>query len=140
MRSTVALLAALLALAACSVADAASSTISLKGPTANNANVAFTYTISGNTGQADFLVYYEQFNKLSGCSSTWAGEEARALFDNNSYEITQPVTAPEHTNAKLSTAVSLFSRNPGVHGLCAYLISLANGNTYADASAWWTNK
>lgn len=111
----------------------------LSGPAKNAMGTDFNYVISGSAGgPANRVVAWEQYNKLGGCSPTFAGESVRAEFQPSSvYELTV------WTNAAVSGAYSVTAAfgadNLGVHGVCAYLINYTTGQTYAHAGAFWTN-
>jgi hypothetical protein len=98
----------------------------------------FNYTVSGTaSAPANREVSFEQFNKASGCSPTFAGEASRDFLANATYEITFWASAA--ASGSFSATDAFGAAHPGVHGVCAYLISAATGATYAHAQAWWTN-
>ena len=113
-----------------------SGTLTLSGPTANKLDARFSYTISGSaSGAADHVVAWEQYNELGGCAATYDVERARS--GSAAYELSLFV------NSAVTASYSLVARfdaiHAGTHGLCAYLINDASGQTYAHAGAWWTN-
>ncbi|MGO9962942.1 MAG: hypothetical protein ACLPUG_05860 [Acidimicrobiales bacterium] len=115
----------------------AGSSLKLNGPTSNKLGKPFEYTISGTAvGPANYVVAWEQFYPQGGCASTYAAESTRVylpntygltLFENRS--VSQNYSMVEHFGAD----------HVGKHGVCAYLIDLATGNTYAYAGQFWTN-
>ena len=38
-----------------------------------------------------------------------------------------------------STVAAFGAQNLGTHGMCAYLINLSTGTTYAHSQVWWNN-
>ena len=116
---------------------AAGSSLRLSGPTSNKVGTAFDYTISGVAiSPADYVVAWEQFYPQEGCASTYAAESTRTFFP-NTYGLT---LFENRTVSHNYTLVEHFgAAHLGKHGICAYLIDLATGDTYADAGAFWTN-
>jgi hypothetical protein len=120
-------------------ATAAGNSLQLSGPASNVMGQNFNYVISGDaTGPANHIVAWEQVNKQSGCATTYAAESTRAilqpaglygvyLWDNQAVAGTYSVTA------------RFGAAHLGVHGICAYLINLSTGVTYAHGGAFWTN-
>jgi hypothetical protein len=127
-----------LAVAATHRAGAAGDSIRLSGPASNVMGTNFNYTVSGTaSGAANREVSFEQFNKVSGCSPTFAGESAREFLSNSTYEITFWASAA--ASGAFSATDAFGAAHPGVHGVCAYLINASTGATFAHAQAWWTN-
>jgi hypothetical protein len=113
------------------------SSLRLTGPKNNKADTTFTYTVSGEAnGGADFLVAWEQFYPVSGCAKTYAAESTRTW---------QPkygaltVFLDQDVSHGFSTKEQFYAEHPGKHGICAYLINLATGDTYVYAGAFWNN-
>ena len=93
------------------------------------------------------MVAWEQFIPGPGCASTYAAESTRDLSGNN-FEITMwrletpggfGATGRVASGSHYSFLARFGAANAGKHGICAYLINLATGNTYADAGAFWVN-
>jgi hypothetical protein len=122
-----------------SSALAAGGTLRVSGPASNVMGQNFNYVISGIApALANRVVVWEQDNKASGCAPTFAAESARALLDPTAmYGLTL------RSNLAVSGSYSVTARfgaaQLGVHGMCAYLINLATGATYASSGAFWTN-
>ena len=117
-------------------ARATASTLKLTGPKTNKAGASFVYKISGSAnGATNFVVAWEQFYEQSGCARTYAAESARAFQP--SYAVT--LFLDEAVSHSFSTSEDFYAAHPGKHGLCAYLINLSTGDTYAYAGAFWTN-
>jgi hypothetical protein len=115
----------------------ADSSLRLSGPKTNKIGTDFDYTISGYaSGTANYVVAWEQFNEQSGCATTYAAESTR-VFLQSTYELTLWL------NRSVSSNYSLLARfgadHSGKHGICAYLINLSSGDTYAHGGAFWTN-
>lgn len=115
----------------------ADSSLRLSGPKTNKIGTDFDYTISGYaSGAANYVVAWEQFNEQSGCATTYAAESTR-VFLQSTYELTLWL------NRSVSSNYSLLARfgadHSGKHGICAYLINLSSGDTYAYGGAFWTN-
>ncbi len=115
----------------------AESTLRLSGPKTNKIGTDFDYTVSGHaSGAANSVVAWEQFNEQSGCASTYAAESTR-VFLQSTYELTLWL------NRSVSSNYSLLARfgadHSGRHGMCAYLINLSSGDTYAYGGAFWTS-
>ena len=127
------------ALAFSAVTYAAANSLKLAGPHSNRLGTTFSYKISGYAaGAADFLVAWEQLNPRAGCASTYAAESARGFLP-ATYGTGLETAVPVKHGSRVSTVARFNAVNPGEHGLCAYLISVETGDTYAHASAWWTN-
>jgi len=119
-------------------ASASTYTLHVSGPISNLMGVNFNETISGVTASpANYVVAWEQFYKHTGCASTFAQESTRAFFSTTwglTAWLAKPVS-PGHYSA-----VARFgARNLGTHGMCAYLINISTGTTYAHSSIWWNN-
>lgn len=116
---------------------AASNSLHVSGPTSNTLGHNFNEQISGYAkGAANFVVAWEQYYPHSGCATTYAAESTRAFFPSTwglSLWIDQSV------HGKYSLTARFGAANPGRHGLCAYLINVATGTTYAHGSIFWTN-
>ena len=121
------------------VAYGAGSSLRLTGPGSNKLGTAFSYRIAGSaTGAADYVVAWEQLYPRSGCASTYAAESTRAFLP-ATYGIGLETATSVARGRNFSVVARFNAVNPGKHGLCAYLIRLETGNTYAHAAAWWTN-
>jgi hypothetical protein len=122
-----------------SSASAAGFNLHLSGPTSNKIGTDFEYVISGSADTtANHLVAWEQFNKVSGCASTFAGESSRELLvPSATYELT--LWTNEAVSSSFSITAHFGAAHLGVHGICAYLINLSTGETYAAVGAFWTN-
>ncbi len=120
-------------------ASASGDTLRLSGPGSNRMGTDFTYVMTGETsGLADHLVAWEQFNKVSGCATTFAAESARALLDPSTlYSLT--LWNNQSVSGTYSVTARFGASHLGVHGICAYLIDLTTGETFATAGAFWTN-
>jgi hypothetical protein len=119
-------------------ASATTYSMRVTGPISNLMNANFNEAISGvSSSPANYVVAWEQFYKRTGCATTFAQESTRAFFSSTwglTAWLAQPVRAGGYT------AVARFgARNLGTHGMCAYLINLSTGATYAHSSIWWTN-
>jgi len=119
-------------------ASASGYSLHVSGPVSNLMGVNFNETISGVTASpANYVVAWEQFYKHTGCAATFAQESTRAFFSGTwglTAWLAKPVSAGHYS------AVARFgARNLGTHGMCAYLINLSTGTTYAHGSIWWTN-
>jgi len=122
------------------VAYGAGSSLRLTGPGSNKLGTTFSYTISGSaTGAADYIVAWEQLYRRSGCAGTYAAESTRAFLPAR-YGIGLETATSVAKGRTFSVLARFNAVNRGTHGLCAYLISLETGNTYAHAAAWWTNR
>jgi len=109
----------------------------LSGPKTNKLDASFSYTISGMaSGSANYLVAWEQYYPQSGCAKTYAAESTR-VFLPYTYGLT--LFLSKSVSENFSASESFAALHPGKHGMCAYLISLASGDTYAYAGAFWTN-
>jgi hypothetical protein len=121
------------------VTYAAANSLKLTGPHSNRLGTTFSYKITGYAaGAADFLVAWEQLNPHAGCASTYAAESARGFLP-TTYGTGLETAVPVKHGSRVSIVARFHAVNPGEHGLCAYLISLETGDTYAHASVWWTN-
>jgi hypothetical protein len=129
-----------LVLAFSAVADGAGSSLKLTGPRSNKLGTRFSYTISGYAaGAGDYVVAWEQLYPRSGCAGTYAAESARAFLP-STYGIGLETATSVRPGSSFSIGAAFHAVNPGQHRLCAYLISLETGATYAHAAAWWTNR
>jgi len=132
------LTATLLAFALAAQADAAAGSIRLAGPHTNTFDTFFNYQVTGRAeGAANHVVVWEQFYRRSGCASTYAAERARTGA--RRYSITVFVNEPVAPHAAYALTAHFYASHLGEHGVCAYLINLASGHTYAHAAAWWKN-
>ncbi|MGA3352033.1 MAG: hypothetical protein ABSD85_02465 [Acidimicrobiales bacterium] len=114
----------------------AGSSLKLTGPKTNKMGAGFVYKISGTAkGAANFVVAWEQFYEQSGCAKTYAAESTRAFQP--SYAVT--LFLDEAVSHSFSTREDFYAEHSGKHGICAYLINLSTGDTYASAGAFWTN-
>jgi len=115
----------------------AGSSLTLSGPKSNTMGADFDYTISGTAiSPADYVVAWEQFYPQAGCASTYAAESTRVFLPN-----TYGLTLFENRNVShhYSVVEQFGAVHLGKHGICAYLINLSTGDTYACAGAFWTN-
>ena len=113
------------------------SSLRLRGPTSNKLGAAFEYTISGAAvSPANYVVAWEQFYPQSGCANTYAAESTR-VFLPNTYGLT--LFENKSVSHNYSIVEQFGADHVGKHGICAYLIDLATGDTYAYAGAFWTN-
>jgi hypothetical protein len=130
---------ALAPVAAIGTASAAAGTMHISGPTSNKLHQNFNETISGvASSSANYVVAWEQYYKHSGCATTFAAESTRAFFP-GSWGLTVWLAKPVTPGKSYSTVAKFGAQNLGVHGMCAYLINLSTGATYAHAGVWWTN-
>ena len=130
---------ALLVLAFSAVAYGAGNSLTLTGPRSNKLQTYFKYTIAGvAAGAADYVVAWEQLYPRAGCASTYAAESTRAFLP-ATYAIALETASPVARGSTFSLVARFHAVNPGEHGICAYVISLETGETYAHAGAWWTN-
>ena len=119
------------------IALAASNSLKVTGPTSNTLGTNFNEQISGYAkGGANFVVAWEQYSPRSGCAATYAAESTRAFFP-GTWGLT--VWTHQSVSGKYSITARFGAVNPGRHGLCAYLINVSTGATYAHASIFWTN-
>jgi hypothetical protein len=117
--------------------NSSGSSLKLSGPKHNKMNASFDYTISGNAnGSANYLVAWEQYYPQSGCARTYAAESTRAFLP-YTYGLTLFLNRAVSHN--YSTSQAFAAVHAGKHGMCAYLINLASGNTIAYAGAFWIN-
>ena len=120
-------------------ASASGSTLHVSGPTSNLMHTNFNEGISGiAVSPANYVVAWEQFYKHAGCASTFAMESTRAFFPRTwglTTWLARPVSAGQH----YSVVAAFGAQNLGTHGMCAYLINLSSGATYAHGQIWWTN-
>jgi hypothetical protein len=113
------------------------SSLSLSGPKTNRYGTDFTYTISGTANSpADYLVAWEQYYPASGCAATYAAESARTFLP-ATYGIT--LWMNRSVSGRYSALARFGAEHLGKHGMCAYLINLSTGDTYAYGGAFWTN-
>ena len=126
-----------ISLAATARSHSGGSTLKLSGPRSNKLDASFTYTISGNAeGAANYLVAWEQFYPRSGCATTYAAESTRAFLP-YTYDLT--LFLNRSVSGNYSASEGFAAIHAGKHGMCAYLINLTSGDTYAYAGAFWTN-
>jgi hypothetical protein len=119
------------------VAVAVSNSLHVSGPTSNKLGAPFNEEISGYAkGAANFVAAWEHYYPHSGCAATYAAESTRAFLP-NTYGLTLWVDQSVH--GKYSITAQFGAANLGKHGMCAYLISLPSGNTYAHGGIFWTN-
>lgn len=119
-------------------AAAASYSLTVNGPTSNVMGANFTETISGDaSGPANYVAAWEQFYQHSGCAPTFAQESVRA-FARRTWGLT-PWLGSAVSAGHYSLPARFGARNPGTHGMCAYLIDATTGTTYAYGSIWWNN-
>jgi len=119
------------------VGVAISNSLHVSGPKSNKIGQNFNEQISGYAkGGANFVVAWEQYYPRSGCAATYAAESTRAFLP-GTYGLTLWIDQPVH--GKYSITAHFGAANLGKHGLCAYLISLSSGSTYAHGSIFWTN-
>lgn len=111
--------------------------LTMTGPKTNKLGADFSYTISGQaSASANYLVVWEQVYPVKGCADTYAGESVRGFFS-STYDTALFTNRSVTGTYKVTEA--LYARNPGKHGLCAYLISSTTGATYAAGGAFWDN-
>lgn len=134
-----AVVTAVLVLSTGGASAAAGSTMRVKGPVSNKIGTVFTEKVSGRAaGAANFVVAWEQFYKEGGCARTYAAESTRTFLP-GTYDLTLQVDQPVSRHAAYSIGMSFGAAHAGVHGVCAYLINLSTGKTYAHAARWWKN-
>ncbi|MGH9020350.1 MAG: hypothetical protein ACRDV0_04960 [Acidimicrobiales bacterium] len=119
-------------------ASAAGNSLKLAGPTSNKLGTNFNFLVTGSaSAPANHVVAFEQVDKVNGCASTFAAEAVRLIIENSTYGVYL------WDNVAASGTYSVTARfgadHPGVHGICAYLINLSTGTTYANAGVFWTN-
>jgi len=132
------LIATLLVFALAAQADAAAGSIHLAGPRTNTFGTFFNYQVTGRAeSAANHVVVWEQFYRRSGCASSYAAERARTGA--RRYSITVFVNEPVAPQSSYALTAHFYASHLGEHGVCAYLINLASGRTYAHAAAWWRN-
>jgi len=123
--------AAALALAP-AAANAAKSSIRLRGPKVNTLRARFQYAVYGGAaGRADHLKVW-QAPFAPSCARTASGESRRAaavLFADRAIA----------RHRRFSLVLRLVARNTERHRLCAYLVNRRSGKTFARAEASWTN-
>jgi hypothetical protein len=113
------------------------SSLNLNGPKTNKYGTDFRYTISGTaSGPADYLVAWEQYYPQSGCASTYSAESARTFLP-DTYGLT--LWLNRSVSGSYSALAEFGAAHLGKHGMCAYLINLSTGDTYAFGGAFWTN-
>jgi hypothetical protein len=113
------------------------SSLALTGPKTNKFGTDFSYTISGTAaGAADYLVAWEQYYPQKGCATTYAAESTRAFLP-STYALTLWLNRP--VSGAYSVRTAFGAAHLGKHGMCAYLINLSTGDTYAHGGAFWTN-
>lgn len=124
--------------ASAATAYAAGSSLKLSGAAKNTIGQSFNWTISGfAAGKANRVVAYEQYYKHSGCAATNSGERARE--SGSTYDVTAWLSRSVSPGQHYSVVAKFGARNAGVHGICAYLISHVDGQTYAHGGGWWDN-
>jgi hypothetical protein len=115
----------------------AGNSLRLSGPKSNKMGSDFNYTISGTASSpANYVVAWEQFYPNGGCASTYLEESTRAFLP-DTYGLTLWVNRTVSHNYSLLAQFG--AAHLGKHGVCAYLINLTTGDTYAYAGAFWTN-
>ena len=120
-------------------ASASGSTLHVSGPISNLMHTNFNETISGfAVSPANYVVAWEQFYKHAGCASTFATESTRAFFS-GTWGLTTWLARPVSPGHRYSVVAAFGAQNLGTHGMCAYLINLSTGTTYAHGQIWWTN-
>jgi hypothetical protein len=127
-----ALVTAILSLALCATAFAASSSMALHGPNSNLLGTSFKYTASGVAGGPANFVYGWEAPAGVPCAGTYGVESERSgifLF----------VSRAVSKNARYSLTVNFLARNTESHRFCAYLVNKSTHKTYAHAGAFWTN-
>ena len=113
------------------------SSLKLSGPKTNKYGTDFDYTISGTAaGPANYLVAWEQYYPQKGCATTYAAESTRAFLP-STYGLTLWLNRAVSTS--YSARAAFGAAHLGKHGMCAYLINLTTGDTYAYGGAFWTN-
>jgi hypothetical protein len=124
--------------ASAGTAYAAGSSLKLSGAAKNTLGQDFNWTITGfAAGKANRVVAYEQFYKQSGCAATNAGERGRE--SQSGYDVTLWVNHVVSPGKHYSVVAKFGADNAGVHGICAYLINHASGQTFAHGGGWWDN-
>lgn len=135
----VALTAATVPTVVTSGASASGSTLHVSGPTSNLMHTNFNETISGvAVSPANYVVAWEQFYKHTGCASTFSAEATRAFFP-GLWGISPWLARPVAAGKRYSAVAAFGAQNLGTHGMCAYLINLSSGATYAHGQIWWNN-
>lgn len=121
-------------------ASASGSTLHVSGPTSNLMHTNFNESISGfAVSPANYVVAWEQFYKhTTGCASTFAAESTRAFFP-RTWGLTTWLARPVSPGHHYSVVAAFGAQNLGTHGMCAYLINLSSGATYAHGQIWWNN-
>lgn len=120
-------------------AAASGSTLHVSGPTSNLMHTNFNETISGfAVSPANYVVAFEQFYKHTGCAATFAAESARSFFP-RAWGLTNWLAKPVSAGHHYSVVAAFGAQNLGTHGMCAYLINLGSGTTYAHGQIWWYN-
>jgi len=120
-------------------ASASGSTLHVSGATSNLMHTNFKETISGfAVSPANYVVAFEQFYKHSGCATTFAAESTRSFFP-RIWGLTNWLARPVSAGHHYSVVAAFGAQNLGTHGMCAYLINLSTGATYAHGQIWWNN-
>ena len=120
-------------------AAASGSTLHVSGPTSNLMHTNFNETIAGvAVSPANYVVAWEQFYKHGGCAPTFAAESSRAFFP-RTWGLTTWLARPVTAGHYYSVVAAFGAQNLGTHGMCAYLINLSSGVTYAHGQIWWLN-
>jgi len=115
----------------------AGSSLKLSGPKTNKFGTDFDYTIAGTAaGAANYLVAWEQYYPQKGCASTYAAESTQAFLP-STYGLT--LWLNRSVSGAYSVRAAFGAAHLGKHGMCAYLINLTTGDTYAYGGAFWTN-
>ena len=119
------------------IALATVNSMRISGPTSNKLGQDFNETITGNaTGGANFVIAWEQYYKNAGCASTYAAESTRT-YQGSRYETT--LWLDSSVSGHYTRVAEFGAAHAGVHGMCAYLINLNTGVTFAHAGVWWNN-
>jgi hypothetical protein len=116
-------------------AGCGSNRIGVRGPTANRSDIFFNETVFGcATGRANYVISGEQLAPAGGCASTYRAEATRSDFQQSG------ATGPgQRVRARFSLVAHFYSRQPGTHGICSYLVNRTTKQTYAHAGRFWTN-
>jgi len=123
--------------AAIRTSQSGGNSLKLSGPTSNKIGASFKYSISGTAvSPADYVVAWEQYYPQAGCASTYAAESTRAFLP-DTYGVT--LFEDRSVSHTYSMVEQFGADHVGKHGICAYLIDLATGDTYAHAGQFWTN-
>jgi hypothetical protein len=116
---------------------AVSYSLHVSGPTSNKIGTPFIEETPRHAkGAANFVVAREQYYRHSGRAATYAVERTRAFLP-STYRRTLWVDQSVHGNDSITAHYG--AANLGTHGMCAYLIGLSSGNTYAHGGIFWAN-